>query len=101
MSGSLCSCSLAVEAADRLRDAEVREERRRTGRTPLSYREPLAFDVFRPDGTYLGLVLAPFELRADPEPFARGDRLWAVVRDELDVASIVKFRIVSPSEFEE
>ncbi len=82
-------------------DAAVREEERRTGRVPLSYREPLAFDVFRSDGTYLGLVRAPFELRGSPTPVVRGDRLWGVVRDELDVASIVRFRIVSPTETEE
>jgi hypothetical protein len=31
---------------------------------------------------------------AVPEPIVRGETAWAVTRDELDVATVVRFRIV-------
>lgn len=50
-----------------------------------------AFDVFDPDGRYLGRVVSESRLRA---PFAFGDGvLWATTRDELDVTSVVRLRI--------
>jgi hypothetical protein len=73
---------------------EAQEEERRTNSPVVRYREPLAFDVFSPDGAYLGPVRAPTTLRDDPEPIVRGDLMWAVTRDELDVPSVVRFRIV-------
>jgi hypothetical protein len=75
-------------------EEEAREEERLSGRVPLRYSEPPAFDVFDADGRYLGRVLPPASLRVEPEPLARGDTVWAVVRDELDVPSIVRFRMV-------
>jgi hypothetical protein len=48
--------------------------------------EPVAFDVFEPNGRYLGMVRAP-------TPVIRGDTVWAVVRDELDVPYITRFHI--------
>jgi hypothetical protein len=74
-------------------EAEAREEEERSGRPVLRFREPAAFDVFEADGTYLGFVRAPAGFRTSPEPVARGDYVWAVVRDELDVPSIVRFRL--------
>lgn len=52
-----------------------------------------AWDIFRPDGRYLGQVekpagIAPFEI-----PLVDGDRLYAVVRDELEVPYVVRYRI--------
>lgn len=62
-------------------------------RPPDRWRERPAFDVFEPDGTYLGQVIGPFELALFPSPVFDGDNVWAVVRDELDVQYIVRFRV--------
>ncbi|MGD8727004.1 MAG: 6-bladed beta-propeller [Gemmatimonadales bacterium] len=75
---------------------EAREEERRTNMPPLRFEEPAAFDVFTPDGRYLGHVRVPDALRPSPEPIVRGDSVWAVARDELDVPRIVRYRIVHP-----
>ncbi len=55
--------------------------------------EPIAFDVFEPDGRYLGMVRAPDGFALHPHPFMRGDTVWAVVKDELDVPYIVRFHV--------
>ena len=54
------------------------------------YREPQVWDVFAPDGRFLGQVHFPhgFTLYA-----VRGDHVWGVQRDELDVQSIVRLRV--------
>jgi len=75
---------------------EARETETRTGRAPMRFRQPLAFDVFASDGSYLGRVDAPATLRSEPEPVVIGDQMWAVTRDELDVATVVRFHIVLP-----
>jgi hypothetical protein len=56
--------------------------------------EPVVYDVFEPDGRYLGMVRAPNGFLPKPPPVARGDTVWAVVLGEMDVPSIVRFRIV-------
>ncbi|HEX7049266.1 MAG TPA: hypothetical protein VF188_03555 [Longimicrobiales bacterium] len=74
----------------------VEEEPARPGerrRTPLRWREPVIFDVFEPDGRYLGEVRAPDEFSPYPTPYFRGEHVWAVVRDELGVQYVVRFRI--------
>jgi len=73
--------------------AAAREEAARTGRTPLRFTEPAAFDVFAPDGRYLGPVTVPPSFQTDPAPIIRGDHVWAVTRDEMDVPRVVRFRI--------
>lgn len=57
---------------------------------PLLYREAQVWDVFAPDGYYLGQVELPiaFTLFA-----ARGDHVWGVQRDEMDVQYVVRLRI--------
>jgi hypothetical protein len=55
--------------------------------------EPVAFDVFEPDGRYLGMVRAPRGFSTSPTPVVRGDTVWAVVRDDLDVPYINRFHI--------
>jgi hypothetical protein len=55
--------------------------------------EPVAFDVFEPDGRYLGMVRAPEGFSTNPTPVMRGDTVWAVVRGELDVPYIVRLHI--------
>jgi hypothetical protein len=76
--------------------SEAREEERVSGVPPLRFEEPVAFDVFSPEGRFLGHVKTPPSFRTRPEPVIRGDTVWAVTRDELDVATIVRFQIVHP-----
>jgi hypothetical protein len=60
---------------------------------PRRYLEPNVWDVFEPDGRYLGRVrLAPSQhiLRM------RGDHVWGVLTDSLDVAYVARWRIVPP-----
>ena len=54
------------------------------------WRQPLVFDVFEPNGQYLGRVAAPAKttFRA-----MRGDNVWAVTRDSLDVEQVVRYRL--------
>ncbi len=75
-------------------EAEAVEEEKRTGRPQLRYREHGAFDVFEPDGRYLGMVGVPDDFRTAPQPVLRGDYVWAVTRDDLDVQRVVRYRIV-------
>jgi len=77
--------------------AEAREEEARTRMPPIRFEEPPAFDVFAPDGRFLGPVRVPSSFSNFPEPIVRGDTVWAVTRDDLDVASIVRFRVVHPA----
>ena len=74
---------------------EAREEEQRTNRPQIRYREPVAFDVFEPDGRYLGHVRAPQGFSMSPPPVFRGDFVWAVARDDLDVPTVVRYRIVA------
>ena len=60
---------------------------------PDRWKEPVAFDVFEDDGTYLGRVDAPSGFRPWPTPVFDGDKVWAVTRDELGVQRVVRFRI--------
>ena len=60
---------------------------------PVIWREPMRFDVFEPDGTYLGVVAPPDSVRFSNAVFD-GDYVWGVTQDELGVARVVRFRIV-------
>ena len=60
----------------------------------VTWVEPLRYDVFEPDGTYLGVVVPPDEFTPWVNPVFDGDHVWAVTRDELDVERVVRFRIV-------
>jgi hypothetical protein len=59
----------------------------------INWREPTVFDVFEPDGRYLGQVGVPYGTRLHR---MRGDTAWGVVRDELDVEVIKRFQIRWP-----
>ncbi|WP_419165157.1 6-bladed beta-propeller [Candidatus Palauibacter sp.] len=60
---------------------------------PVTWPSPLRYDVFEPDGTYLGAV-NPAEGFVDyPQPVFDGDDVWAVTRDALGVERVVRFRI--------
>ena len=61
---------------------------------PVDWREPLRYDVFEPDGTYLGVVAPPKDFTRWVEPVFDGDYVWAVTRDELGIQRVVRFRIV-------
>jgi hypothetical protein len=52
------------------------------------------FDVFDGGGRYLGPVHFPFSLSASPAPILRDGVLWGISRDELDVISIVRARVL-------
>ena len=55
-----------------------------------TWREPSAYDVFAADGRYLGRV--PMPPRSTWRA-ARGNLVWAVTRDSLDVEQITRFRV--------
>ncbi len=59
----------------------------------LTWTEPVAFDVFEPDGRYLGMVRAPRGFSTRPSPVMRGDTVWAVVHGTLDVPFVSRFVI--------
>lgn len=52
----------------------------------------LRFDVFDPEGRYLGAVTGPSEM-VRQAPVIMGDRLYAVVRGEYDVPYVVRYHI--------
>lgn len=60
----------------------------------LSQGERIRYDVFEPDGTYLGAVDAPADFRSSINPVFDGDHVWGVTLDELDVQRVVRYRIV-------
>jgi len=60
-----------------------------------------AFDVFERDGRWLGQVALPDGVRYSgyptrPSMAIRGDTLWAVTRDELDVEYVVRYEVRWP-----
>lgn len=55
--------------------------------------EPIVFDIFEPDGRYLGQVSAPAGFRTRPMPVIQGNTVWAAVGERRSVPSIVRFEI--------
>lgn len=70
------------------------------GRPPITWFEPLLFDVFRMDGAYMGEARVP----ARTFPMVVGDdTAWGVRRGEFDEQYVVRLRLRrarSPSETE-
>ena len=66
-------------------------------RAQRHWREPVAFDVFEPDGRYVGMVRAPRGFSMYPTPVIRGDTVWAIVRDELDVQRLTRLTVTFPT----
>jgi len=64
------------------------------GRPPnrplLTWREPTTYDVFEPDGTFLGTVVLPDDIT--PHVF-RGDHIWGVHLDADGVERVVRLRV--------
>jgi len=71
---------------------------RRPRRHTNEWREPMLFDVFDQDGSYLGAVRAPDGLSPYPQPVFTREWVLGIVRDEFDVQTVVKFRVELPSE---
>ena len=67
---------------------------------PKSWTYPRRFDVFEPDGSYLGAVSAPEDFLPFPNPIFNGDHVWGVTRDDLGVERVVRYRIVRGSSVE-
>lgn len=81
--------------------AEVAEEERATDRTVNPFRSRIEFDVFSPDGDYLGRVVTPEGFSLSPRPVFRGDHVWAVTRDEFEVQRVNRFVLEAPVEGED
>ena len=62
---------------------------------PVTWVEPLRYDVFEPGGTYLGVVAPPDDFSPYVNPVFDGDYVWGVTRDELGVQRVVRYRIDS------
>ena len=60
---------------------------------PVTWEEDTRYDVFEPDGTYLGVVVAPDEFTSFPVPVFGRDHVWAVAVDEQGVQRVVRYRI--------
>lgn len=54
------------------------------------YRTPVVYEVFGEDGRFLGRVDCRCRMTLVESD---GDRVWAIVRDELDLPAVVRFRI--------
>jgi len=72
---------------------DAREEERLSGQPEMRFTEPVAFDVFEPDGRYLGHVVAPRGFTTSPTPVFTREFVWAVELGEFDVISIVRYRV--------
>jgi hypothetical protein len=71
-------------------DPDARPDDR--GRMPVAvWAEPLVYEVFEADGTFIGTVRLPDGFRLWT---MRGDHAWGVQRDELDVQYIVRLRVL-------
>lgn len=54
-----------------------------------------AFDVYDArDGAYIGTLATDIPVQMYPPPFIRGEHVWALVRDEMDVPFVVRARMV-------
>jgi hypothetical protein len=60
------------------------------------WREPLLFDVFDEEGSYLGATRCPDGLSIHPQPIFTRDWVLGVVRDQFDVQTVVRFKVELP-----
>ncbi len=54
------------------------------------------FDIFDPNGRYLGELKIPYDLEARPRPLVRQSNLYGVILDDLEVPYIVRVQIQKP-----
>ena len=59
----------------------------------MTWEEEVRYDIFEPDGSYLGDVAAPDGFSTFPAPVFRGEQVWAVTEDEQGVERVVRYRI--------
>lgn len=61
----------------------------------IKWREPFAYDVFEPDGVYLGRIVLPWNIGivGAATMQTRGDTLWCVVTDADGVQMVRRYRI--------
>ena len=52
------------------------------------------FDVFDPEGRYLGAVTAPYRVESLPPPVIRGDKIVFLTKDDLDVPFVTMMEVV-------
>ena len=64
---------------------------------PFTWVEPLRYDVFEADGTYLGAVVPPEGFSPSAPPVFGRSFVWAVERDDLGVQRVVRYRIALPA----
>jgi hypothetical protein len=57
----------------------------------VPFREPTVYDVFEPDGTYIGRVAPPDRTTVSA---MSGDKVWGITTDADDVPTVTRFRIV-------
>jgi hypothetical protein len=62
----------------------------RPGNTNAEEPRPALYDVFEPNGTYLGQVQIPARVSTI---YRRGDHVWGVAYNEDDVATVKRYRI--------
>lgn len=74
---------------------ETAEEIPATSWQRPAWSEPVVFDVFEPDGRYLGRVTTPDGFLASPEPVFRGDTVWAAFEDDDGVRYVRRFETVA------
>jgi hypothetical protein len=65
----------------------------------VAWTEPVVFDVYGPDGIYLGMVKAPDEFALSPTPVFDSTGVWAVTRDDLGVQRAVRFELTPENAF--
>jgi hypothetical protein len=61
---------------------------------PRRWREPTAYDVYEPDGRYVGFLRLPPRTQLT---HMHGERVWGVEADSLDVPYVVRFRLLPPA----
>ena len=61
---------------------------------PRRWREPTAYDVWEPDGRYVGFLRLPPRTQL---LHTHGERAWGVETDSLDVPYVVRFRLLPPA----
>ena len=64
---------------------------------PFTWVEPLRYDVFEADGTYLGAVVPPEGFSPSAPPVFGRSYVWAVERDDLGVERVRRYRLALPA----